>query len=88
MVVSTLLTFQEIGVCDYPYNVDCRGTPAESHVTTVAPTSVPDNSRYEPWLKRIPASKSGCMREILVPLLAALVHVTQATDTCLFLQDS
>ncbi|XP_023713845.1 calcium-binding protein P-like [Cryptotermes secundus] len=45
----------EIGVCDYPYNVDCRGTPAENQVTTVAPSSIPNDSRYEPWLKRIPA---------------------------------
>jgi hypothetical protein len=52
--------FQEIGVCDYPYNVDCKGTPPQKQVTTAAPYLTTDKytGRYEPWLKKIPARKS------------------------------
>jgi len=52
--------FQELGVCDYPYNVDCQGTPPQNKVTTVAPYSSTDNysDQYVPWLRKSPARES------------------------------
>jgi hypothetical protein len=85
-----LSTFQEIGVCDYPYNVDCRGTPvgvpAVSQVTTVAqnPTSGLNtgnySGQYEFWLKKVPASESHAMRNNFVHV-SSIAFVTHTAES-------
>ena len=63
-------------MCDYPYNVDCQGTPHQNKVTTtVAPYSTKDDytGQYVPWLRKIPARES-CLRKMLMSVLTTSHH--------------
>jgi hypothetical protein len=77
--------FQEIGVCDYPYNVDCQGTPPQKEVTTEAHYSTTDNysGQYVSWLRKIPARESRFWK-MLMPVLSQLLHIMQIIETFVF----
>ena len=64
------IIFQELGVCDYSYNVDCRGTPTGvPPLTTQPPSSVPPtqpgelstDNNYVPWQKFSNSKFNKCL---------------------------